>query len=463
MDGYQLPAYSVSQDDTTLFVELFCPESVPGVRPAVAAEGCAFGFRLDPYYLPLVLPHPVLQAVGGPSLNDGRWLVALPKAQAGLEYDNLDQLEPRLLPDEQLMQAMADAEAGKGFFRDAAAPQSNSTVHTDSSASDQVAARSLLQQAMSKRGLVSLNEHDETARSGEERMTASPDLPSARSDLKYTFGLHGEHQDPLLPPGVSDSRGLLEVEDPSCVEPAERLRIAIAYEDDHWDEGIYMDNFLDQQEEIAHSLRFRPHVPARPLSPHTASSGRLPDDSFKLCLLVQLLFAYCYDNRTNDGEATVESGWNITKLCRTLTASVVVADHMSFKSNLLATMIGCARRALTVPLYRHWQLTRQCLVLDTVACLKAGRSYIVTCLNEIRLRLEQSQDAILTRLALVWVTPLLNAVPDDTKLQKAGQMIEELDQEGLLTRNSVGGAEWDLEVLEVAAQQALDDGEGGFV
>ena len=39
--------------------------------------------------------------------------------------------------------------------------------------------------------------------------------------------------------------------------------------------------------------------------------------------LIDILFAYCYDNRINCGENNVESGWTIAKLSSTLCWFVV--------------------------------------------------------------------------------------------------------------------------------------------
>lgn len=39
---------------------------------------------------------------------------------------------------------------------------------------------------------------------------------------------------------------------------------------------------------------------------------------FAFCGLIDILYAYCYNNRATCGEKNVESGWNIAKLSSTL-------------------------------------------------------------------------------------------------------------------------------------------------
>lgn len=44
--------------------------------------------------------------------------------------------------------------------------------------------------------------------------------------------------------------------------------------------------------------------------------------------LVDILYAYCYNNRVNCGEANVESGWTITKLSSTLSWFDVIFNQI---------------------------------------------------------------------------------------------------------------------------------------
>ncbi|KAL3896976.1 MAG: hypothetical protein SGPRY_013152 [Prymnesium sp.] len=94
------------------------------------------------------------------------------------------------------------------------------------------------------------------------------------------------------------------------------------------------------------------------------------------CGLVDLLFAYCYDARTTEGEHNVESGWTICRLSSLL--SFLDSFHTVGEA---AT--ACVRRSLCYPLFRHWELAM--LVLSDVATvLSLGREASLHALLEAR-------------------------------------------------------------------------------
>ncbi|KAJ4454851.1 putative box H/ACA snoRNP assembly protein Shq1 [Paratrimastix pyriformis] len=86
--------------------------------------------------------------------------------------------------------------------------------------------------------------------------------------------------------------------------------------------------------------------------------------------LFDIMFAYCYNQRTTLGENTVESAWTIAKVSPTL-------------SWLEDAVCACIRRALSFPLYRHWDLV-QAVLADTVALLRSGRQRVLKVLLELK-------------------------------------------------------------------------------
>ncbi|EST09081.1 SHQ1 protein [Kalmanozyma brasiliensis GHG001] len=465
MDGFEIPDFQVSQDDNHVYVDVSCPNGDVGARgatPNVAVEGRIFGFHLEPYYLPLVLPGAaILSNVDDAvhSSHDGRrhYRVTLNKLQPGERFEGLDQLQPQLLPEDQMKQALADAEQSKGFFQPTGGDASSTRAMDD-------AAKSLLQQALRSQGLTAVNDEDGEAAIDASAMQAGSAAPSSATAgaQGHGFGFRSSFRGSLIPAGCADTRNILEVPNPEAVELAQREQAALAFEEQHWDEGIYMDNFLDIDGELAHLLRFQPSIPASTAS----GTSSLVDDSHHvmeaLALTLQLLFAYSYDERTNEGDPTVESGWTIAKLSHSLAASAPprTTSATTLESVVSATLIGCARRALTVPLYRHWNLTLAC-IHDTLLRLEAGATHVKHCLHQIAERLEEGEDPILCRLSEVWLTPLLAEMPDDGESRRLAACVRL--QAGELTKDKVGGERWDLEVVEQAAREAYDEGEGGFV
>jgi len=450
LEALRTPPYTLSQDSDHIFIEITCADWVG--TPKLAVEGRIFGFHLEPYYLPLVLPGGVIrgQLISTSAEQGYTFRVTLKKQHAGEHFRALEELQPQLLPEDELKQAMEDAEGGKGFF----APPPGDRGEEDE------AAKSLLQRALRSQGLTTVNDDD-----GEAAVDAPQPGPSTGAGSSpresFGFGFKNMFHGPLIPAGCADTRGVLEVADPEAIAPFEREQRAIAYEEEHWDEGIYMDNYLDLDGELAHCLHYRPCMPFRRTS-STEHEDFTGNDS--LCLVLELLFALSYDERTNEGEATVESGWTIAKLSRSLSASTPPYTIFTFlESAVERILVGCIRRALTVPLYRHWALSMACL-WDTIYRLEAGENAVRSGLVKVVDRLEEGQDPILSRLAEVWVRPLLTQIPTKADLQELRDcVVEVMKRSGVITKERVGGERWDLEVCERAAKEAYESGEGGFV
>lgn len=492
MDGFSVPEFQATQDEGHVFIDVRCVARMAGgwtgrQKPNIAVEGRIFGLHFDAYYLPLVLPGSVtrpdsdaeavrlVQAAkceSSSSKEHVSWRVTLNKVQPGEHFDGLEQVQPQLLPEDQLKHALMDAEQSKGFFEPPLASATSSAVGVRAveGASVDEAARALLQQAMQKQGLTSVNDDDGEG-SMEDRMPVMQNVGPTNKvssvesggGLGFGFGWKGSFGGALIPGGCADKRNVLEVCDPKSVDPVEREKRAIAFEEERWDEGIYMDNFLDIDDELAPVLRFQPTIPPRTTS-SAASSADASVDVETIALVLQLVFAYSYDERTNQADPTVESGWTIAKLSRCLSSSVPAhpTNSTSLESVILSTLIGCVRRALTMPLYRHWQLAIAC-IHDTLHHLDAGQSHLIDCLVAIESRLKTGQDDVLCRLAEIWLAPLIAHVPTTAHLDVAATCIRSVMRTGrVITKENVG-QQWDLQVLEEAAQQAYQDGEGGFV
>lgn len=470
MDGFRIPAFQVSQDADHVYISIACPEAAQSAAatPKIAVEANIFGFHLDPYYLPLVLPGMVTRADDEASTIQGssreQFRVTLTKVETGQHFDGLDDMQPQLLPEDQLKQAMSDAEQAKGFFQPS--PSSLAGAGTSSSAGTDEEARTLLQQALRSQGLTTVNDDDGEAAINGGRLqtgTASTDSqkPSSRSE-SYGYGLRNAFTGPLIPAGCADTRNVLEVSDPDTTAPSQRERAAMAFEEERWDEGVYMENYLDIDGELAHALGYRPTIVASKTA--AAKEDETSIDTEALSLLVQLLFALSYDERTNEGDPTVESGWTIAKLSRSLSASTLPhSQASSLEAAVATTLVGCMRRALTVPLYRHWQLAVAC-VDDTLQHLQGGSSHVRRCLDQIGSRLQDGADPILSRLAEVWIAPMIAQPPSQAQVEQLSRCIRNVMERGdVITKDAVGGEAWDVEVLEQAAKQAFEDGEGGFV
>ncbi|TKY89049.1 hypothetical protein EX895_001580 [Sporisorium graminicola] len=483
MDGFTVPDFQVSQDADHVYIDVSCQSNAAGM-PNIAVEGRIFGFHLDPYYLPLVLTGAVTRPdsdaealrisaqddtsrISSSQSRGTAFRVTLNKINRGERFEGLEQVQPQLLPEDQLKQALVDAEQSKGFFQP---PSGDGTGSVDvglsagNSAAVDEAAKALLQQALKSQGLTTMNDDGGEAAMSLDASSEMAKAGPSTGGLSWGFGWKSTFKGALVPAGCADTRNVLEVSDPGSVEPGQREQAATAFEEQRWDEGIYMDNFLDIDGELAHLMQFQPRIPSSTASSKPSIEDHAVDVE-ALALLLQLLFAYSYDERTNEGDPTVESGWTIVKLSRSLAASTLPSTPPGapLESVVSSTLIGCVRRALTVPLYRHWELALAC-IHDALRRLDAGEACVRTCLDQIASRLEEGEDVILCRLSEIWLAPLIAHLPTQAQSEALAACIRRvMQQEDGVTKESVGGERWDLQVLEQAAKQALEDGEGGFV
>jgi len=92
--------------------------------------------------------------------------------------------------------------------------------------------------------------------------------------------------------------------------------------------------------------------------------------------LVDIIFAYCYNNRITEGENNAESAWNIAKLSATLSC-------METYTSLTDVVIGSFRRSLCYPLYRNWSLSLT-VWQDVLQIFSIGKKCLLKCLLDCR-------------------------------------------------------------------------------
>lgn len=159
--------------------------------------------------------------------------------------------------------------------------------------------------------------------------------------------------------------------------------------------------------------------------------------------LIDILFAYCYNDRINCGEANVEAGWTIAKVSSTL------SWLDTFKS-LDQVLVSSFRRSLCIPLYRNWKISQQVLS-DLLFILKQGHRLILKCLLDVRKTfIDGDSRYILNDLYIndycVWIQYASN--------KKLNALVEFLEKT-VVTKEMMN---FDLEILELLAkEQALNE------
>ena len=159
----------------------------------------------------------------------------------------------------------------------------------------------------------------------------------------------------------------------------------------------------------------------------------IEDERPLLLGILDILFAYCYNHRTSEGENTVESTWTIWKLSSTLSC-------LETFSNPRETMIASVRRSLAYPLYRNWKLSTAVLK-DVIALLRLGKLMIVKVFLEMYQMFERDElrfyvNSLYIQDYCLWIQQL-----SDTKISALGSELRSLE----LAKGDVG---WQLEQLE---------------
>uniref|UniRef100_A0A7S0HWJ0 CS domain-containing protein n=1 Tax=Hanusia phi TaxID=3032 RepID=A0A7S0HWJ0_9CRYP len=165
--------------------------------------------------------------------------------------------------------------------------------------------------------------------------------------------------------------------------------------------------------------------------------------------LVDILFGFAYDHRTTLGEGTCESGWTVVKLSCTLC-------WLDTPRDVEASVCACMRRAISFPLYRHWELAQRVLQ-DVLHIIRKGRQSIVRSLIRVKHLLTQGERYLLNILYiddyLVW----LQSLSDKEFSNKTKILADHLAKAISSLHKSQCG--WNLPLLEQEAKASIDRGE----
>ncbi|XP_017144418.1 protein SHQ1 homolog [Drosophila miranda] len=198
------------------------------------------------------------------------------------------------------------------------------------------------------------------------------------------------------PPDISDvDKSTCRVLEPHRLSPIQRLQDRIVDEMKRFSRDQYKMNFVELQVPSGHQnpLRFKPKIFETSMTQeqahllHNLSREALQkqqkdeergDDDSPLerlrqkeidCGLISIVLAICYDVRTTNNDPTCESAWTRSILCP------LFCYYEQF-DNYRDVVVAFLRRAITYPLFRNFELGRQC-VRDAIEVLKGGRNWLI--------------------------------------------------------------------------------------
>lgn len=427
------PAFDLSQDPDFLTVAI----RVPHARVSefdVYFQGVDFKFYAKPYFLRLTLPGRIVEngsEKGSYDADKGIFTIQLPKETPGQHFEGLNMLTTLLAPRKSRTAKPLVEEIG-------ASGVSEEGVEDDNEDFDW-----------------------EIEQSPYEEVSEGALHPQSH----YGFGGLRSGVFQRLQDEFSD---VIDIKDPDFTPAAERRQKRLAAEVAKFDPDHYLADFFED-EAVEQVLQYNPWW-TDTYSEMMAFMGKSQEKENHAALvsfseeekcqlrkfvhksylldkraqrrvyysLIDILLAYCYETRVNEGEKNVESAWNIRKLSPTLC-------WFETWTNVHEVLVSFGRRVLCYPLYRHFKLVMKAC-RDTIKILQLGKSAVLKCLLDIHKIFQQSDQAyILNDLYIsdycVWI--------QKAKSTKLAALAEAL-KEAPLTKAQLG-----LEVNELEAAALL--------
>ncbi|KAH7340356.1 SHQ1 protein-domain-containing protein [Rhizoctonia solani] len=442
------PKFSCSQDDSSVIVQLY----VPAVRAAdveIHAEDTLFSVHINPYFLRLNFPHPVLEDDDSAASYDpssGTLTVRLTKEIRGTHYPDLDLLAKLLAP--RSAAALSDEGRTKGPLIEVLATPSPDT---------------LADQLDNKLRLDLEQEHAVFARAAEndwqiEQVAPDDELPdvgvSTSTRTAYGFlDLHTGYFVNVVHTENEVNELGAEAENSTI---ARRRQLRETSEEAKWDEEHYMADFVD--DEIIREL-MSAEIPSEHTFVFTEEENmtmlRLPRREYLLTpdrtrelqiALCSILFAAQYDWRTTQDDPTPESAWTICKLVSAFSALDPCPAPVSLRSALRTSY----RRALSFPLYRSFALCQR-VQKDLVQLLSQGARAVTRRLLATKKILDKHD--VYYVYSKIWVDDYCAWLPahvTDADLKMLGSELAATQ----ISKHEIG---WDLEELEQAIRETGPD------
>ncbi|PIC37455.1 hypothetical protein B9Z55_016081 [Caenorhabditis nigoni] len=414
------PVFWIAQDDTSLLIRIRAPH---GNLAELDYDhgGFMFVFTCPPYFLRLHFKQMVEEYGSGNGKvewksEEGEFHIRIPKVHKNEQFTNLDMITELLNPTTLEPHGRAMVE------------------ELEDVDSEDVDAEDVEEDPEGNEFLI-------------DQEVPAPESPQTDDFLKthgYGFG--------WTKIGVIERlRGeigkIVDIQNPEDVEIEKRVEEMSKMDWEAFDEGRYLADTLEPEEDLL-SIISSPF--SLPLDLTDEDRVRLKDlrktkihkiwasDLEIATSLVDILFAYCYDQRVNQWETNCESGWTCSKLSPSLSYFVKFG---SVKECLISSI----RRSLTYPLYRNFSLSSQ-IINDVCHVISAGRTALLHILCDLhRIFIESGEFRyILNDLFITDYIFWIQSVPEDV----LKTILKEIETEGI-QKEDVG---WDLEILETEAR-----------
>ncbi|OMJ28546.1 Protein shq1 [Smittium culicis] len=396
------PKFQVTQDDDYIYISIFITH-VKASNIEFDVDGNEFRFFANPYYLRLKLTGQVIETEDSTAkldISEGKLQVKLSKLNKGQFFPDLDLLSLLL--------------ATRSEANDITSKNPLIIEELDDNSSD-------------------LKEHD-----NESDQDTDWEIPQSLEEVNFsllfiylfhhilpnmkfsdiiitaTYGFNRQYNGWFT--HVDQTANEINcIQSPETTSNSQRTSKQHELEDTDFNEDYYMSNFIDDDEiepliesqskfesdlnsllEVVGSSdlisffkknQFTSNNSIKNLFEFTEKEKeyliRLPkktyiiDDKKSLYLgIVDILFAYAYNNRVFEGENNVESVWTI---------GIISASCSCLRNfdSLKQTIVSFYRRSLTYPLFRNWDLSEK-VYNDVINILKLGKRYLLKIFLDIK-------------------------------------------------------------------------------
>ncbi|KAG9102647.1 hypothetical protein FRC06_001521 [Ceratobasidium sp. 370] len=438
------PKFSCTQDDVSVTVELYVP-SVRAADVEIHVEDTLFSIHINPYFLRLNFPHPLLEDDESSAAYDpasGTLTVRLTKETKGAHFPDLDLLAKLLAP----RSAAALGEEGR-----ARQPLIEVLGGGDS----------LVEQFDDK---LQLNHEDEIfAKAAEndwqiEQTAPDEDLdpPRLSTGSLTTYGFLDLHTGYFVHVTSTENEVNELGAEAENATLARRRELREANEENKWDEEHYLADFVDD-DTIRELIDW--HLEADEPFAFTEAENmtmlRLPRREYLLSpprthqlriTLCAILFATLYDIRTTQNDPTPESAWTICSLVPAFSA----LDPCPIPVSLYSALRTSYRRALAFPLYRSFALCQR-IQQDVADVLSRGTRVVTRFMLKTK-KILDSHDVYYV-YSKIWLDDFCAWLASHT----TDQELKTLSAEVVSTTISKDHIGWDLEELEQATKEVLPD------
>ncbi|EDO16721.1 hypothetical protein Kpol_1003p26 [Vanderwaltozyma polyspora DSM 70294] len=404
------PAFKVTQDEDFVIINVKISSirfDAPGMEMVVT--GNVFVFHLSPYYLRLRFPHNLVddeRATAEYKLSEETIHIKLPKEERGKVFEDLDFPSKLLAREGDILQAdnLNNVEANTNNIAKGPLIQE---IGGEKSQSDEV-------QNIAQLG--------ETFNWEIEQKIAedSMDVLSA----KYGFD---NNYNSIVSVSVANGNDINELDEPEKSTADERVNERLRKENLKFDPEYYVSEYMTNKfgsdedlviNGIKELLQFTPAIVKQYLKWYKNAENKdatmpvdftekeqeqmqknLPNKNYLVqdlkplyITILNLLFAYVFEQIENEGVQQTESGWTIGKLTPQLCfldqqlmvkKEVLISENPNEDISVIrAAIIAGIRRGLSYPLHRNFELTKKTWNY-VYYILRGGKRLIIKCLLTI--------------------------------------------------------------------------------